>query len=327
MPCVASYLASNTWLIRTPEPLRSSAGSPSSPSSCRSSASSPRWLLWGAGVTWLDLGILAVMYVARRLRRDDRLPPHAHPPRLRREAVGARDVRDPRLDVGAGRRHPLGRRPPPPPRVHRRGGRPALPAHPRRRGLARRAQRPLALPHGLAVRGPAHVGQALRARPQEGPADPLGRQVLPAVGAARPRDPVRARLRALRRLAVRRLHRVRVGRPRARLPAAPRHLERELDLPHVRQQAVRDRGREPRQLDRRDGLARRGLAPQPPRLPDLRPPRPAPLPARPVLRGHPLAREARPGLERQAPEGRADRRQARSAPSRAGRSASASVAA
>ena len=100
----------------------------------------------------------------RRLRRDDRLPPHAHPPRLRREAGGARDVRDPRLDVGAGRRDPLGRRPPPPPRVHRRGGRPALPAHARRRGLARRAHRPLALAHGLALRGPAHV-RASASRP------------------------------------------------------------------------------------------------------------------------------------------------------------------
>ena len=52
-------------------------------------------------------------------------------------------------------------------------------------------------------------------------------------------------------------------------------------------------------------------------------PRPEPLPARPVLPGHPQPRAARPGLERQAPEGRADRRQARRR-RRAGRSASAS---
>ncbi len=78
--------------------------------------------------------------------------------------------------------------------------------------------------------------------------------------------------------------------PRARLPAAPRDVERQLGLPHVRPPAVRERRREPRQLGRRDGLARRGLAPQPPRVPHLGAPRPEPQAARPVLRGHQDAR-------------------------------------
>ena len=59
--------------------------------------------------------------------------------------------------------------------------------------------------------------------------------------AARPRAAVRRRARALGRQARRRADRARVGRPRADLPAAPRDLERQLDLPHVRRPAVRDR--------------------------------------------------------------------------------------
>ena len=100
------------------------------------------------------------------LRRDGRLPPPAHPPLVRRarRAVRAR-VRDPRLDVGAGRRHPLGRRPPQAPRLHRRGGRPAQPPHPRGHRLARRAARHVALAHGLAVRPRPSARRRAASRP------------------------------------------------------------------------------------------------------------------------------------------------------------------
>src|ERR1051325_8053517 len=111
-------------------------------------------LLWGGAVTWLDLGILAVMYVA----------------------IG--------LGVTIGFHPMLPHR-----ELH------AKPAPARRRRLARHRQRPVAFAHGLAVRGPAHLRAPLRSRPAQGPADPLGRQVLPAVGAARPRAAGAARLR------------------------------------------------------------------------------------------------------------------------------------
>ena len=95
--------------------------------------------------------------------------------------------------------------------------------------------------------------------------------------------PARRRLRPLRLRADRGADRVRVGRPRARLPAAPRDVERQLDLPHVRQAPVRDRGREPQQLGRRARVARRGLAPLAPRLPDVGAPRPRAPPVRPLV--------------------------------------------
>ena len=76
--------------------------------------------------------------------------------------------------------------------------------------------------------------------------------------------PFARRLRPLRRFnPIAGADRVRVGRPRARLPAAPRDVERQLDLPHVRQAAVRDRGREPQQLgsSRSSRSARAGTTP------------------------------------------------------------------
>ena len=243
------------------------------------------------------------MYVLRRLRRDGRLPPPAHPPLVRGAPGRARDARDPRLDDGAGRGDPLGRRPPQAPHVHRRGGRPAQPPHPR----AARA--------GAACsRGwwHAHTGWLFergRARPRRAASRPTCARtrsirwvdryflVLGRCSAWRSRSPPGFALSGGD--ADRRPHRAGVGRPRADLPPAPRDLERQLDLPHVRHAAVRHRRREPQQLGRRARVARRGLAPQPPRLPDVGPPRPAAAAVRPVLRDHPplervgLARDVR----------------------------------
>ena len=84
----------------------------------------------------------------------------------------------------------------------------------------------------------------------------------------------------------------------------PRHLERELHLPHVRPAPVRDRRREPQQLGGRPGIARRGLAPQPPRLPDVRPPRPPGIRARPLLRDHPGHGTPRARQQHPAPDDR-----------------------
>ncbi len=100
--------------------------------------------------------------------------------------------------------------------------------------------------------------------------------------AARPRAAVRRGPRPVGWRAGRRAQRAPVGRLRAHLPAPPRHLERELDLPHVRKPPVRDRGREPQQRGRRARDAGGGLAPQPPRLPDLG----AAWPAQAAVRSH-----------------------------------------
>ena len=121
--------------------------------------------------------------------------------------------------------------------------------------------------------GEPQLRAPLRARPAQGPADPQDRQPVPGLGRCSACAPVRPGL-ARRAAPGARPDGARVGRPRARLPAAPRDLERQLDLPHVRQAAVRDRGREPQQLGRRARLARRGLAPHPPRVPDVGAPRP-----------------------------------------------------
>ena len=108
----------------------------------------------------------------------------------------------------------------------------------------------------------------------------LNRRFLSLVGALAG-APVRARL-AAHRDARRRAHRAALGRARADLLRPPHHLVDQLDLPLPRQPPLRHR----RPLDQRlvalARLARRGLAPQPPRLPALGRPRPAPLGARPV---------------------------------------------
>ena len=143
--------------------------------------------------------------------------------------------------------------------------------------------------------------------------DPVIRRVdklFPLWVAARARDPLPRRARAVGRVGARRPDRLRLGGVGARVLAPSRHLERELDLPHVRPPALRYLGREPRQLARRARIARRRLAPQPPRLPDLGAPRPAAHPDRPVLRRHPHPRAPRARLERQAAAPRADRGQA-----------------
>ena len=108
--------------------------------------------------------------------------------------------------------------------------------------------------------------------------DPVIRRVdklFPLWVPARARDPLPRRARVVGRLGARRPDRLRLGGVGARVPAPSRHLERELDLPHVRPPALRHQGREPRQLARRARIARRRLAPQPPCLPDLSAPRPA----------------------------------------------------
>ena len=81
-----------------------------------------------------------------------------------------------------------------------------------------------------------------------------------------------------RRHARRRLRRARLGRPDPDLPLPARHVQRELDLPHVRAEGLPLARRGAQQLARRAARLRRGLAQQPPCVPELGAPRAAPPP-------------------------------------------------
>ena len=179
------------------------------------------------------------------------------------------------LDVRAGPGHRLGRRPPQAPRARRRGGRPALAARAVRRGLDGRAQGPVPRAHGLAVHR-ARPGRAPQVRqgPHRGPRDAPDQPPLPLVGPARPRDGLAHRLRPRRLHAEGGAHRPAVGRLRAHLPAAPRDLVDQLRLPLLRPPPLRGRGRVDERVLARAPVARRGVAPQPPRVPALGAPRP-----------------------------------------------------
>ena len=144
-------------------------------------------------------------------------------------------------------------------------------------GWQGRAARPRARPPRLAV--PAHGARQegpLRPRPDRRPDDQLHRPHLPDVGHHRARHAVRARRRD-RRLARHRADRDPVGRPRARVPAAPRDLLDQLAVPLLRPQELRHGRRVAQPAVARAAVVRRVVAQQPPRLPDLRPPRPQAL--------------------------------------------------
>ena len=66
-----------------------------------------------------------------------------------------------------------------------------------------------------------------------------------------------------------------LGRVRARVPAPPRHVVDQLGLPFLRSPPVRRRGRVAQRVLARAAVDGRGVAPQPPRVPDLRVSRPA----------------------------------------------------
>ncbi len=187
------------------------------------------------------------------------------------------------LDGAGGAGDRVGRLPPPPSPVLRRGGRSAQPP-----------LRPRPRLHRGALRGlfHAHVGWVLFSdEPAEEEryapdlmADPVVRFVdrtfvlWAVLGLAMPfglgvpahRHPGRRPARAA------------LGRRGADLRPPPHHLLRQLPLPLLRPPRLRDRRRVPQRRLARALHLRRGLAQQPPRLPDLRPPRPRPGRARPL---------------------------------------------
>ena len=152
--------------------------------------------------------------------------------------------------------------------------------------------------HGGGVKGVlkgffhAHVGWIFRGDPKDleryNPdlrADKVVTDLRPAVGAVG--GPGLRRAGGAGRAAdvelVGRAARLPVGRPGAAAGRAPRHLEREQHLPPVGHAAVQEQRRVAEQLVLRLLRPGRGLAQQPPRLPDQRPPRPAVVGVRPQL--------------------------------------------
>ena len=174
---------------------------------------------------------------------------------------------------------------------------------------------PLARAHRLAVRD-ARPGrlEEVRRRALRGPGHAPHQQGVPVDRVPEPRDPDGARLRAARLHARGRAARPRLGRPRARVLPAPRDVVDQLGLPLLRPPPVRHRGPLDERVLARAALVRRGVAPQPPRVPALGRARPRPLGGRPVGAADPRDEEGRPRLERdrdraRAPGGEADRRQ------------------
>ena len=233
-----------------------------------------------------------------RARGDGRLPPPPHPSRVPVQALGARHARDPRLRRDRGPGDLVGRRPPQAPRVLRPGGRPAQPARRPRRRLHGSAARPIPRSRGLAVHPHAPRQQgALRARPDQGPADPLGRPHVRALGRGRAARAVRPRLPDRRHVASG-AHRHAVGRRRAHAGRPPRHLQHQLALPLLRPPGVRHRRRVAQPRVAGAVHVRRGLAQQPPRVPDLVRARDAVVAGRSVPRRHPADGAHRAGLGR-----------------------------
>ena len=150
--------------------------------------------------------------------------------------------------------------------------------------------------HGSGLRGlwHAHVGwltetqgqadwKKLRAGPLRGPEDARDRPRFPLLVLARPAPPPLAGLRAARARSRARSPGA-LGRAGSDLPRPSRDLVRQLRLPLLRQPALRRRRPVDQRLLARPPLARRVLAPQPPRLPALGRARAALVGARPLRR-------------------------------------------
>ena len=229
-------------------------------------------LLWNQAVGWTDLVLFAGLYVICGFG----ITIGYHRMLTHRAFEAVAPLKAALLVAGSfalqGSARRLGDRPPHPPRPLRQGGRPAQPAPRLRPRPLGRAQGPRPRPHGLAVRPQPLRPGALRQGPPPGPDDDGGLAPLPALGGADVRRPVRPR-RPAHDVVEGRRHRPRVGRPRAPLLQPPHHVERELDLPLLRQAAVRGGRPLDEQLGAGAALARRVVAPQPPRVPHVGLPR------------------------------------------------------
>ena len=188
----------------------------------------------------------------------------------------------------------LGRRPPQAPRVLRPPGRSAQPARRPRLGLARRAQGASCTRTSAGCSCTRTAAAAARYAPdliKDPVVSAIDRRFVLCVAGGLV-APVPARLR-LRRHAARRLHRHALGRRRARARPASLDVLDQLALPLLRPPPLRHEGRVAQPALARAVHVRRGVAQQPPRVPDVRRARHAPLGARPVGVGDLGAREDR----------------------------------
>src|SRR5215208_4781807 len=144
---------------------------------------------------------------------------------------------------------------------------------------------------------PAPGQGALRPRPAQGPGQPVHQPDMLAVGRPRPGVSVRARAGA-DRLDRGRADRPAVGRRGSDLPVAPHHLLDQLAVPLLRTPALRHRRRVAQPRMAGAAVAGRGVAQQPPCLPDLRRARAAMVGGGRVVVGHPGPRARGAGLGR-----------------------------
>ena len=193
---------------------------------------------WGWGLGWVDIALAVVFYMISGFG----ITVGFHRYFTHGAFKASRPLRI-ALAVAGQHRHAgsgdhLGGRPPPPPRVLRQGGRPAL-------AVAVR-QRPARAGQGLLPR--AHwAGCSTATRPTSSGSPrtcwPTGTSCgstgsFPLLVAGHPAGAGRAR-RPADLVLVGRAHRALLGRPRTGGAAAPRHLVDQLDLPHDRRPALR----------------------------------------------------------------------------------------
>ena len=234
------------------------------------------WLAWGGALHWQDLVVLAITYTLTGLGITvgyHRLFTHrsfktTRTVRALLAVLGSMAVEGPVIEwVATHRKH------------HRFSDQRGRPAQPPRRTMRRGgAARCAGSAH-------AHVGWMFRGKDMANPGryakDLLADRDLRFISRTFPLWVVVGLAlpfgagRGADRLARGRAHRTAVGRSGARLPPAPRDLQHQLALPLLRPATVRHRRRVAQPRLAGAARLRRGLAQQPPRLSDLRPPRPA----------------------------------------------------
>ncbi|CAA9250638.1 MAG: Fatty acid desaturase; Delta-9 fatty acid desaturase, partial [uncultured Blastococcus sp.] len=230
-------------------------------------------------------------------RGHRRLPPALHPWLVQGREAAPRRARRRRWHGGPGPGHPVGGRPPPPPRVRRPRGRPALPVAVRGRCQEPR-QGDVPRPPRLAVRPPPDQRRPLRTRPGQGHRRPPHEPSVHPLGVPHLR-PAHSHRRTRDRQLDGRLVGLLLGRPGARGAAAPRHLVDQLGVPRGREPAVHLPRPGDELLAAGDPQRRRVVAQPAPRRPHLRPARRAPRPDRHQRPRDLGVREARPGQQRQ----------------------------
>ena len=286
VPCVANEPRTRRRRARRAT-RRATASSPARSPCCRSSALVVvAWQVWSSALGWSDLSSsrsstsstgLGMTVGFHRLFTHRSFKTGARPcaPTLAIARLGG--------DRGPG--HRLGRRPPQAPRVLRPAGRPAQPARRPRQRARRRAARAPARARRLAV--PPHAarreGRATRPTCSRDPVVALGRPHVRPVGGRRACCvPVRPGL-ADRRLARRRRSPGCCGAALVRMLVL-HHVTYSINsLCHFFGRRRFETGDESRNLPvARAADVRRGVAQQPPRVPDLGRPRHAALGGRPV---------------------------------------------